>query len=355
MSKQKKPMFDFIIGNPPYQGANHQQLYPDFYLASRKVGQTSCLIFPTGWQQPKTANNLGKLNKPEIKTDPQIVAIHNKHNVFSGVPGAEWTNVVLWQKDYNNGLDGAQLVHTEGVATPTLLLWDKSQIEKPIEIQTLASLVMSHPSFVSAQSITSVRKPYGFSTDVMDDYDKYNLPPFFETQQNDNDFAVYGLRKRKQVILFAPANYPVPKKSPVINKYKVFIGKAWGNFSDAYLGGAYADIVIASPNEICTENYLESGSFDDFEMVQKHAKYLMTRFARALLYMHKHTQDNSKEKWAAVPIQDYSESWWDLSIEEIDEKLMDKYAVPQNIRDFVKNHIQTKTEANIVNFRGAIC
>lgn len=351
----KKPMFDFVVGNPPYQGANHQQLYPDFYLESRKIGQTSCLIFPTGWQQPKTANNLGKLNKPEIKTDPQIVAIHNKHNVFSGVPGAEWTNVVLWQKDYNNGLDGAQLVYTEGVATPTLLLWDKSQIEKPIEIQTLASLVTSHPSFASAQSITSVRKPYGFSTDVMDDCEKYNLPPFFETQQNDDDFAIYGLRKRKQVILFAPAHYPIPKKSPVIDKYKVFIGKAWGNFSDAYLGGAYADIVIASPNEICTENYLESGSFDDFEMAQNHAKYLMTRFARALLYVHKHTQDNSKEKWAAVPIQDYSEPWWNLSIEEIDEKLMDKYAVPQTIRDFVKDNIQTKNETNIVNFRGVIC
>ena len=352
MSKQKKPMFDFIIGNPPYQGANHQQLYPDFYLASRNVGQVSCLIFPTGWQQPKTANNLGKLNKPEIKTDPQIVSIHNKHNVFSGVPGAEWTNVVLWQKDYNNGLDGAQLVYTDGVATPTLLLWDKSQIEKPVEIQTLASLVMSNPSFVSAQSITSVLKPYGLRTDVMDDYDKYNLPPFFETQQNDDDMRVYVRRYEHKWI---PADYPLPKTTAALHKYKVFIPYAWGNMSEKTgLGGAFSDIIIASPETACTETYLESGCFDSLRDAEKHAKYLMTRFCRALLYANKVSQ-HSTTAWGAVPVQDYSEPWWSLSIEEIDEKLMDKYAVPQPIRDFVKDNIQTKNETNIVNFRGAIC
>ena len=45
--------FDVVIGNPPYQGDNHQQLYPDFYLQARKCANQACLIFPTGWQEPK--------------------------------------------------------------------------------------------------------------------------------------------------------------------------------------------------------------------------------------------------------------------------------------------------------------
>lgn len=45
--------FDVIVGNPPYQGENHQQLYPDFYLAAKKNSDRFCLIFPTGWQEPK--------------------------------------------------------------------------------------------------------------------------------------------------------------------------------------------------------------------------------------------------------------------------------------------------------------
>lgn len=144
--------------------------------------------------------------------------------------------------------------------------------------------------------------------------------------------------------------HPIPKLTKAFDKYKVFIGKAWGNFSKSYLGGAYADIVVAKPREICTENFIESGCFDDLDSARKHAKYLMTKFARALLFALKNTQDNSKEKWATVPIQNFSECWWDMSIIDIDEQLFKKYDVPQNIRDFVNDNIQQRTEQNIINF-----
>lgn len=72
------------------------------------------------------------------------------------------------------------------------------------------------------------------------------------------------------------------------------------------LGGAYSDIIIASPNVATTETWLESGNFDTFDLARKHAKYLMTTFARALLYINKHSQ-HSTTAWGAVPIQDYSE------------------------------------------------
>ena len=29
--------FNAIVGNPPYQGTNHQQIYPNFYLTSQKL------------------------------------------------------------------------------------------------------------------------------------------------------------------------------------------------------------------------------------------------------------------------------------------------------------------------------
>lgn len=92
--------FDAVVGNPPYQGNNHQQIYPYFYLAARKTSNNYVsLIFPTGWQEPKNANNLSKLNNPEIKADRQIIHIDNCQNVFPGISGAEWVNIILWQKD----------------------------------------------------------------------------------------------------------------------------------------------------------------------------------------------------------------------------------------------------------------
>ena len=131
-------------------------------------------------------------------------------------------------------------------------------------------------------------------------------------------------------------------------KYKVFVGKAWGNWSSNYLGGAYSDIIVAKPGEICTENFLECGSFDDYETAYKLTKYLMTRFARALLFLNKFSQDNSKDKFQAIPVQDYSEEWWNQSIDVIDNKLMEKYSINSSIKEFVFKNIQKKSEKNII-------
>lgn len=343
--------FDAVVGNPPYQGENHQQIYTDFYLSARSIGDWVSLIFPIGWQEPKSANNLSKLNTPEIKEDRQIISIDNRQNVFQGIAGAEWTNIILWARGYDNGLGGKQRILTNG-ENPVVkkLATDKSDIEKHIEIVELANIVMAKKDFSTTQKITSVLKPYGLRTDFLNDPKKYDLPEYQDNRIKDDDVKLYGLLDRRQVVKYVPKTYPFPRKTDAFDKYKVLMGKAWGNFSNGYLGGAYADIVIAAPNEAATENFIESGAFDDYETAKKHAKYLMTRFARALLYRNKHTQDNSPDKWKAVPIQDYSEPWWNKSIDEIDAELMNKYDVPENIRKFVEDNIQRKTEANIVNY-----
>lgn len=91
--------FDAVVGNPPYQGNNHQQIYPNFYLSAIKVGKYATLIFPTGWQQPKSANNLSRLNNEEVKSDKQIVFIDNKQNVFPGISGADGLISFFGKKD----------------------------------------------------------------------------------------------------------------------------------------------------------------------------------------------------------------------------------------------------------------
>ena len=334
--------FDAVVGNPPYNVGN-QQIYVYFYLASRKVTNNYLsLIFPSSWQPPKMANGLDKLNTPEIKADPHIVFIDNRHNVFPGITGAEWTNIILWQKNYDNGLDdGYQNIYTNGENLEIKkLIWDFNEIEKPNEIIEAFNHVKEYGDFTSIQTITSQRRPYGLDADITD-----VIAPFKETQNN-NSIVIYAKNK---TIYYVNTDFKLPKISPKFKKYKIFVPKAWGNMSEGYLGGAYSDIIIGKPNEACTETYLESGYFDDFAMAKKHAKYLLTNFVRALFFLNKFSQ-NSTRSWGAVPMQDYSEPWWNLSIAEINEKLFDKYNIPQNVRDFINKNIQTKTEANIVNF-----
>ena len=343
--------FDFCIGNPPYQGENHAQLYPDFYLAGRKIASCLEMIFPTGWQAPKNANNLRVLNNKSIKEDPQIVFINNKHNAFLNMAGAEWTNIIMWKEGHNNGLNGKQKILTDSKnESIEQLKYDVSQMGKPQKILVLFDYVKNKGNFESISHYISPRKPYGLCTDFLDNPLKYGLPKIQECKKQASDILIYGLKKRRLSPCYMPFDYPLPKRTPSMSKYKVFVPYAWGNMSEAGLGGAYADIIIGKPNEICTENFLETGCFEDFYMAQCHSKYLMTRFLRALLYINKFSQ-HSTRAWGAIPVQTYEESWWSRSIEDIDKCLMQKYNVPQNIQDFVFKNIQTRTEANIKNFQ----
>ncbi len=338
--------FDFVIGNPPYQGDNHQQLYPDFYLQARKCANQACMIFPTGWQEPKTANGLGKLNKEDIKHDKQIVIIDNRQNVFPDVGGAEWTNIVLWKRFYDNGLDGKQRILTDGENPQDIrLLINKSDKEKPEEIMEMARIVSGFFGFKSMQTITSVLKPYGLRTDVIRDPRKYGLPEIFDKKMNDDDMVLYGDRRNKYYIA---KDYPLPRTSVAFDKYKVLYTYAWGGMDGKYLGGSYSDIIIAEPFEICTETYQEQGAYSTKDEARKHAKYILTRFARALLYMNKHSR-HSTTAWGAVPVQSFTEPWWDQSIADIDRRLMEKYNIPSSIQKFVFENIQERGENNIIN------
>ena len=338
--------FDFCIGNPPYQAEKgNKKFYPYFYTESLNIANCVEMIFPTAWQEPKTANGLQLMNKPEIKEDQRIVFIDNRHNAFPGVTGAEWTNIVLWNSKYDNGLNGQQKILTEGkCAEIKKLLQNNSEIQKPQLIVDMFNLINT-PSFQSLLSATSVVKPYGLRTDVADKWSDYKLAPMYKEKQCDTDIVlICGTRE-----CYLPFDYKLPRETHAKNKFKVFVPNAWGNLSETYIGGAYADVIIAAPGVICSETYLESGCFDTKEMAAKHAKYLMTRFCRALLFLNKYSLLCAKA-WGAIPLQDYSESWWDKSIYEIEEHLFDKYSIPDHIRDFVRNNIQQKSEVNIVNF-----
>ena len=104
--------------------------------------------------------------------------------------------------------------------------------------------------------------------------------------------------------------------------------------------------VVMNPEKMY---YVVYKGFDTKEDAIKHAKYILTPFARALLYANKQGRTSAKPTWKDVPIQDYTEPWWNESIEQINEHLFDKYDIPQDIRDFVNKNIQPRSEENIRN------
>lgn len=306
------------------------------------IGDNVSLIFPTGWQEPKNGNNLAKLNNEKVKKYKQIVFIDNRQNVFPGIMGAEWTNIILWKKDFDNGLNGSQYIFTNGLDKKiTDLIWEKSEVQKPDEIKKLGEIVCDNENFISAETITSTRKPFPLLN---------KKPPLISSEpKNGDDLIISNYSEKKYITKDQITKY---KQSAIklINSYKVFIPYAWGNWSDNYLGGAYADTLIAKPGELCFDDtYLVVGPFDTYMQAVHHAKYLMTHFARALLFINKFSQ-HSTTAWHAVALQDFKESWWDKTIAEIDDELFKKYNVPENVKIFCKKQIQTRSEQNIINY-----
>lgn len=366
--KEGEDMIKFTLAasNPPYQEGSHAQIYPLFYLAAIDVADTVSMIFPSNWQgaTKKSAMGLSRMNNETIKRDSQIVFIDNRNGVFEGIAGAADTNIILWKRDYNNDLSGSQLVYTEG-SNPSEVKFaiELTEIEKPKELKTLLNCVVN-------------REGVGYSTFRISKWDPFRIPSsifirefatsFTDLPTEQNDLKVWGYKKKRvqkyhindftekknsrgyTELVSASSNFSF-RKDPCYDKYKVLIPSLWGNMdAKAGIGGAYADLTIIRPYEVCTETYYCGGYVDTEIDAVFVAKYAFTKFFRALLSYYKISKHTSAEAFIAIPHQDFSEPWWNETIAQIDEHLFDKYNVPEDVRDYVRKNIQTRSEENII-------
>lgn len=334
--------FDVVIGNPPYQEGNYQ-IYTDFYVNAIKQANYVCLIFPTGWQQFKTANGLKKMNDIKIKRDNQIVHIDNRQNVFEGVAGAEWTNIILWKRFYNNGLNGKQRILLEGEYQGEVLLpTSKSDIEKPEEIFSIADKVGAFMS-EKISSIGSARKPYGFEADPIDNPQKYNLT-LSDSRTSHYNVRLFGNKSRKRTHTFIERSKLV-KESEMLESFKIFVPKAWGNMDErkGYLGGAFSEILVAKPFDACSEMYIEFGPFNNIDEAKNAKKYFYTKFFRAVFYKDKTSQNTARDTYRSVPFQNFtnnSDIDWSQPITQIDQQLYKKYGLSEKEIAFIEEKVK---------------
>lgn len=334
--------FDVIVGNPPYMQGN-SQIYTQFYLGAIKNANIVDMIFPTGWQKTSNANLLGSMNNERIKRDRQIVAINNKQGVFPGIIGADWTNIILWARGYDNSLNGSQLIYTDNKDPKIVRLpIAKEDVQKPAEILSICEKVSRIPS-KKISLIGSARKPYGFEADPIKDPDKYNL--VIRDKPSNGTVRLFGLSDRRQRTSVYIDRNKIPKVSPLLDKWKLFVPKAWGamNEDSGYLGGAYSPIEIARPGDCCSETYIEFGPFADEAQTLNARKYFYTKFFRAVFYRDKFSQNTARDTFKSVPLQDFtsnSDIDWSKSISEIDQQLYRKYGLNDDEINFIETKIK---------------
>ncbi len=164
-------------------------------------------------------------------------------------------------------------------------------------------------------------------------------PEIFHEDSQKDDVKVIGRKRNERVTFFDKGIYFNDQGN--LHKWKVLMAGAIG--SGAF-GEALSEPIIAEPESAHTQTFVSMGEFDTQYQAESLAKYLKTKFARALLGIMKTTQNNqSKITWSKIPLQDFtpnSDINWSKSIHEIDLQLYRKYGLDENEIEFIETHVK---------------
>lgn len=127
------------------------------------------------------------------------------------------------------------------------------------------------------------------------------------------------------------------KETENLNHYKVVVPKANGS---GEVGEILSMPIILKPQVGFTETYISIGLFDNYDESRNVLKYVKTKFVRIMLSILKVTQNNPRDVWKYVPMQNFtndSDIDWSKSIDEIDQQLYKKYDLSKDEIEFVES------------------
>ena len=311
--------FDVIIGNPPYQlsdgggmGTSAIPLYHKFVEQAKKLQpRYLTMIIPSRW-----------FSGGKGLDDFRAVMLHDRHikmlvdyfdseDCFPGIDLSGGVCYFLWDRD-NEG-DCMITSHRNGYESTLVRPLLEKGCDSFVRFNESISILhkIQQKNFVSFESQISARKPFG------------DIKP----QKQGGDIKVYayphdGYIERCKII----------QHTSWIDKYKVFIAKAYGERGDfpyMVIGKPF----IGKPNTCCTEAYLHIGPFISEDEAENVVSYLKTRFFRFFVLFKKNTQNAARGVYSFVPLQDFSEPW-------TDEKLYKKYGLTDEEIAFIESMIR---------------
>ena len=341
----KKKMFDFVIGNPPYQEEFSSDgnktyaapVYNIFMEAAYQVANSAELIHPARFlfnagSTPKDWNR-------KMLEDPHFKVLSYEEDATQVFPNTDIKGgVAVTFHDLSKNFGAIQVFTKYPELNSILRKVGKSTNMCGIVISRTAYRLTDkmHKDQPEALAQLTAGHPYDMATNIFE-----ILPQiFFDLEPKDSNeyIQILGRTKSGRLYKFVRRDYV----NNVINLdcYKVFLPSANGN-------GNYGEILshplIALPGTGSTETFISIGTFDSQNEAENCLKYIKSSFARGLLGVLKSTQHLTPDKWAYVPLQDFtsnSDIDWTQSITEIDQQLYKKYGLSQEEIDFIETHVK---------------
>lgn len=337
--------FDAIVGNPPYQimatgDANGSDpIYHLFIDSACKLGEKVSFIHPA-----RFLFNAGKTPKDwneKMLNDEHYKVVQywaNSGDVFPTVDIKGGVAVTYWDKNKTFEKIATFVAYDE---LRTILEKVKAK-----DFTTFSELVYGRDLYRLtdklyeenpwAENRQSKGHKYDIGSNVFDTFPEL----FYEEKPNDDyDYAkIFGREKNNRILKWIKKSYvKVPDN---FDSYKVFIPKANGTGA---IGEVLSTPIVGEPIVGSTTTFLSVGKFNTQDEAENCMKYIKTKFARAMLGTLKVTQDNPRETWLNVPLQDFtanSDIDWSKSIPEIDKQLYKKYGLSAEEISFIESKVR---------------
>lgn len=343
---ENKVNFGAVVGNPPYQesikGTSDKQIYNNFMEIGYAISGLAVFISPG-----KFLFNAGKTPK---KWNKKML---NDEHVY----------VARYESDSRIMFPGVALS-----SSIVITVRDIKSIFKPIKkfyqdenVRNVVNKVISHNNFSSIASDIFLQTKFNLDT-LYKDYPKakekigterrlitsilQNGYDFLKKEKtSENEIKVYGNNKNgKLTSSFIDKKY-ISISDNNLCGWKIILAAT--NGAAGNLGKKPVNIIgeprIIENNAGFTQTFISIGNYKCKRDVACLEKYLRTKFVRYLIGSLKATQRLNKEVFDNVPIQDFtslSDIDWTISINEIDEKLFNKYGLSKEERDHIKSSIK---------------
>lgn len=337
--------FDFVIGNPPYQetteGTSDKPIYDIFMSAAFDVGDKVCLITPA-----RFLFNAGKT--PKAWNEKMLKDEHFKVLLYEQDSSLIFKNtdikggVAITYRDAKQDF-GAIFTYTHykelnNILKRVLAHKDFKSLDYLIYVQNKFDLDVLYSDYPDYRSIIgSGGKEKRLTTSIFSQLD------VFEDTKSNNSVKILGLIKNNRVYKYILRKYL--QKHENLEKYKVILPKSNGS-------GAIGEVLstplvgvplVGVPLVGYTQSFISIGAFDEEKEANACLKYIKSKFARTMLGVLKITQDNNKDTWKYVPLQDFtstSDIDWSKSIPEIDQQLYKKYDLTPDEIKFIETHVK---------------
>jgi hypothetical protein len=326
--------FNAIIGNPPYQvmdggsKASATPVYQHFVDIAKKIQPDyTSMIMPAKWYNGgRGLDDFRKsmLNDKRIK---KIVDFVDSNDCFEGVDIAGGICYYLWDKAYSGKC--SVVTHNNGKRRKNERYLDQHQtFHRNHESISIIEKIKKDDNLTFLSSHVSSQKPFGLRT-----YVKPNVSGELTLRYSGG----------KGPFEKADVTYGIDwiEKWKVITSYLTYdhAGRADKNGQKRII----STLEILKPNEICTETYIVLDVFEnEFETIN-FLSYIKTKFVRFLVGELTSTQHLSKDKFALVPLQDFTTSSdidWSQPVEAIDRQLYAKYGLSEEEVAFIEGMIK---------------